>query len=152
MVTAWAVHDNGPVARCYPDAVAVAQEIPDRPRAFLTQAIDSLHAPSGAVLLAGSCVDAMLKEKQLVSGSLYSRIEQAVTAGLLTPDMSKWAHQVRLDANDQRHADQSAALPTEVDAQLCISFAEALGEILFVLPARVARGLQASTASPAPSP
>ena len=51
-------------------------------------------------------------------------------------------HAVRLDANDQRHADESADLPTDKDAQRCIAFALALAEILFVLPSRIERGLR----------
>ena len=54
--------------------------------------------------------------------------------------MAKWAHQVRLDANEQRHADESIPLPTIGDAQ----FVEALAEFLFVLPARVSRGIEES--------
>ena len=93
-------------------------------------------------MLAASAVDAMLKHRGLTEGSLYVRIEKAVEEHLITAEMSKWAHAVRLDANDQRHADQAASLPTEADAQRSIDFAAALGEILFVLPARVERGLQ----------
>ena len=54
--------------------------------------------------------------------------------------MAAWAHEVRLDANDQRHADEGAPLPAEADAAKVIEFAKALAEFLFVLPARVARG------------
>ena len=58
--------------------------------------------------------------------------------------MAKWAHQVRLDANDQRHADESAPLSTKQDAERSVRFALALAEILFVLPARVTRGIEES--------
>jgi hypothetical protein len=51
-----------------------------------------------------------------------------------------WAHDVRLDANDQRHADLAAIPPTFEDAKRCLEFAKALADILFVLPARVTRG------------
>lgn len=93
-------------------------------------------------MLAASSVDAMLKEKGYTEGNLYPRIEQAVKDHLITKEMSKWAHQVRLDANDQRHADESAELPTEVDAKKTIQFAQALAEFLFVLPAMVEQGLK----------
>jgi hypothetical protein len=61
---------------------------------------------------------------------------------LLTPDMATWAHEVRLDANDQRHADAAATLPTTDDASRAIDFALALADILFVLPSRVQRGIK----------
>jgi len=95
-------------------------------------------------MLCASSVDAMLKEKGLTSGSLYSRIESASTTHMITPEMSKWAHEVRLDANDERHADQASGLPTEADAKKCVDFTKALGDFLFVLPSRVERGLKAA--------
>src|SRR5437016_5337107 len=74
-----------------------------------------------------------------------SRCGGIVTASakshMITEDMAKWAHEVRLDANDQRHADEGAALPDEGDARRAVDFAMALGQFLFVLPSRVKRGL-----------
>ena len=93
-------------------------------------------------MLAASAVDSMLKLRGITDGGLYSRIEKAAEQHLITLEMSKWAHEIRLDANDQRHADESAPLPTDADAKKCIDFAVALGDILFVLPARVRRGLE----------
>lgn len=141
-MSAWAPGPGQEIQDHFPKAATVSLELPERPRAFLAQAQESLHAPAGAVMLAASAVDAMLKQRGLSEGSLYSRIEKAAEQHLITSEMTKWAHAVRLDANDQRHADESASLPTEADAQRSIDFASALGEILFVLPARVERGLQ----------
>lgn len=56
--------------------------------------------------------------------------------------MSQWAHQIRLEANDQRHADDNASLPTEVDVKRVVEFAIALGEFLFVLPNRVQTAIE----------
>lgn len=119
--------------------------VPARARSFLQQAITSIHAPAGAVMLAASAVDSMLKEKGLKNGSLYSRIDEAAKEHLITADMAKWAHEVRLEANDQRHADEDAALPDEADAERVIEFARALAQFLFVLPARVAAGRKPGT-------
>ena len=121
-----------------------SKDIPQKPRAFLEQAIASIHAPAGAVMLAASSVDAMLKEKGYIEGSLYARIDKAANDHLITDAMAKWAHRVRLDANDQRHADQSAPLPTEEDAKRSIQFTRALAEFLFILPAWVEAGLAAT--------
>jgi len=118
-----------------------SKDIPEFPRELLRQAYESLHAPAGAILLSASAIDAMLKIKEYVDGSLKTRINQAVTNDLLTKDMGEWAHHVRLDANDQRHADLDAGLPTDAQARQSVEFAEALAEILFVLPARVNRGI-----------
>jgi len=93
-------------------------------------------------MLAASAVDAMLKEKSYTEGNLYSRIDRAAKDHLITKDMAEWAHEVRLDANEQRHADPAARLPDTQAAQRCIDFATALGAFLFVLPSWVARGRQ----------
>ena len=124
----------------WPTPQTVDQAVPERSRKFLDQAIASIHAPSGAVMLAASAVDSMLKEKGLKEGSLHSRIVKAAADHLITAEMAAWAHEVRLDANDQRHADEEAALPDEADAEKSIEFAIALAQFLFVLPARVSQG------------
>ena len=85
-------------------------------------------------MLCASSVDAMLKQKGFKDGRLYDRIKAAANDHLITSEMAEWAHEVRLDANDQRHADESAELPTKPEAQKCIDFTTALGEFLFVLP------------------
>jgi|SRR5436190_4565947 len=142
VVTAWAQASNAEVREYFPGQKSIPEDIPERPRVFLQQALESLHAPSGAVMLAASSVDAMLKIKGYIDGSLYTRIEKAAADHVITEDMSKWAHDVRLDANDQRHADQAAKLPTETDASRAVDFATALAEIMFVLPTRVQRGIK----------
>jgi hypothetical protein len=124
----------------YPSPRVVDDAVPARPREFLLQAINSLHAPAGAVMLTASSVDAMLKAKNYATGSLYSRIDAAAKDHLITDEMAAWAHEVRLDANDQRHADETACLPDVADAEKVVEFALALAQFLFVLPARVERG------------
>ncbi|MBP7081081.1 MAG: DUF4145 domain-containing protein [Rhodocyclaceae bacterium] len=141
VVTACAPKHNMEVAEHFPLSLHVDEDIPERPRAFLQQANESLHAPAGAVMLAASAVDSMLKLKGFTDGNLYTRIEKAASDHVITKDMATWAHDVRLDANDQRHADEAAELPSEGDAKRAIDFATALAEIMFVLPNRVQRGL-----------
>lgn len=92
-------------------------------------------------MLCASAIDAMLKEKGYINGSLNQRIKLAAKEHLLTESMADWAHDVRLDANVQRHADVGAELPTTKEAEKSIEFAIALAEYLFVLPARVQRGI-----------
>lgn len=128
------------ITTIWPSQQQVHETVPERARTFLEQAIASIHAPAGAVMLAASAVDAMLKDKGLKEGSLYSRIGSAQAQHLITTEMATWAHEIRLDANDQRHADDEAELPDEADASKAIEFATALAQFLFVLPARVARG------------
>lgn len=141
-VTAWASNFGQPIGESFPTATEIDAAVPERAKAFLKQAQESLHAPAGAVMLCASAVDAMLKAKELTEGSLYTRIEQAASEHLITADMATWAHEVRLDANGQRHADEAEHLPEQQDAARALDFAKALAEFLFILPSRVQRGLQ----------
>jgi hypothetical protein len=144
VVLAKAGAQNSGVSAIYPssDVDMSSSAIPSRAQAYLRQAADSLIAPSGSVVLSASAVDAMLKAKGYRDGSLYARIDKAAADHLITNDMAAWAHDVRLDANDERHADDSAPLPEMADAQRCLDFAVALATFLFVLPDRVQRGRQ----------
>lgn len=132
--------DGGVVREMYPSSTEVHESIPKPAQNYLKQALDSLHAPAGSVMLSASAVDAMLKSKGYTEGSLYSRIDKAKEDHVITEEMALWAHEVRLDANEPRHADEEAPLPSEDDARRCLEFVLALGQFLFVLPARVERG------------
>ena len=142
LITASARNINGTILQIFPELDEVDTSIPEKARQLLSQAIQSQHAPAGAVMLCASAVDAMLKDKKLIEGSLYKRIDKAASDHLITAEMATWAHQIRLEANDQRHADEHAKLPGDSDAKKCIEFAKALGRFLFELPAMVTRGLQ----------
>ena len=140
MVTAYVFTcDPGASAEWFPKGPVLSEDVPLEVARFLKQAQQSISAPDGAVMLAASAVDAMLKLKELKSGTLNERIDKAAADHLITKDMAEWAHDVRLDANDSRHVDEAAAPPTTEDAKRVVSFAETLTEILFVLPARVRR-------------
>jgi hypothetical protein len=145
VVAAASANNEGEAIEIFPSPTKVDDELPTKAKGYLEQAVASMHAPAGAVMLAASAVDAMLKAKSLTSGSLYSRIDEAAESHLITAEMAAWAHEIRLDANDQRHADVNADLPTAEDARRCLDFAIALGQFLFVLPARVARGRAAAS-------
>jgi hypothetical protein len=138
--------DRYAINEMWPTPQTVAEEVPVRARTFLSQAIASLHAPAGAVMLTASAVDAMLRDKGLTDGTLNSRIDAAARSHLITDEMAAWAHEIRLDANDQRHADEEADLPDSANATKAIEFANALAQFLYVLPARVERGRKAPPA------
>jgi hypothetical protein len=144
LISAEAAGWDQEVQRILPSPQDVSEDIPTRARTYLDQAISSLSAPAGAVMLAASAVDAMLKAKGLSNGSLYSRIDDAAKTHLITSEMAAWAHEVRLDANDQRHSDEEAPIPDESQAKKCVEFALALGQFMFVLPARIERGIKSA--------
>jgi hypothetical protein len=136
-----------------PSIQSLSSDIPASASRYLAQARETLSSPAASVVMSASAVDAMLKERGYKDGSLYSRLKKAEEQGLLTKDMAAWAHDVRVDANDERHADLDASGATASDASRCLDFASTLADLLFVLPARVKRGLtSATTASPHHSP
>lgn len=132
--------NNISVHEHFPAAKSVNDSIPERAGNYLSQALNSISSPDGAVMLCASAIDAMLKDKKYSDGSLYARIEDAAKDHLITDEMSEWAHDVRLDANDKRHADEDTINANRADAERCVEFALALAEFLYVLPARVQRG------------
>jgi hypothetical protein len=151
VVVAWAStkeKEVGPVEGTLPEQDELSAEIPTTARRYLHQARESLHAPDGAVMLASSAVDAMLKAKGYREGWLNVRIKQAAEDHLITADMALWAHHVRLEANNPRHADADEPHATLEAAKQALEFADALANILFVLPSRVTRGLKEAGGTP----
>jgi hypothetical protein len=131
----------------FPDAKTAHEDIPEPARTFLQQAYETLNAPDAAAMVAGSAVDAMLKAHELVEGSLYSRIDEALAKNLLTKGMADWAHSVRLGSNRPRHVDKEKPHVSPEEAKQSVDFAEALGNFLFVLTARIDRGIEAAAAA-----
>ena len=125
------------ILQTFPSLEVISDALPPLAAKFLQQAIESRHAPDGALMLAASAIDAMLKDKGLTNGSLYSRIKSASDQNLLTSEMAAWAHEIRLSANEPRHADEEFTGATAEDAEQILAFTRALGEYLYDLPSRV---------------
>jgi hypothetical protein len=149
IVVAYARIWDDEIRELWPKPIEISEHLPERAREYLRQAINSKSSPVGCVMLAASAVDAMLKAKGLSDGTLFARIGQAARDHLITDEMARWADQIRLDANDQRHADEQASLPTTEDAAGTIEFVQALAQFMFILPARVKRGLEVAGSSSA---
>jgi hypothetical protein len=133
---------DAPIQTLYPSARIAAAEIPDPARRYLQQAMETLHAPDAAAVMAGSAVDAMLKHFKLTDGSVYKRIDEAVSQHILTAAMGDWAHEVRLGSNRPRHSDAENPHISPQQAQQSVEFAEALAHFLFVLSSRVKKGIE----------
>jgi hypothetical protein len=121
----------------YPSVESIPNNMPQKAQRFYKQSMESMHAPDGAIMLAASAIDAMLKDKGFSDGSLYSRIELAAKNHLLTEQMKEWAHEIRLSANEPRHADDNFEGASKEDAEQVLQFAKALGEYLYDLPSRI---------------
>ena len=86
---------------------AVDEAFPPRAKAFFEQAVSSLNAPAGSVMLAASAVAAMLKEVGYSEGSLFSRLEQAADDKVISEDMVQWASWVGLDKDEDDDEDDA---------------------------------------------
>ena len=86
----------------------------------------------------------MLQNKKINKASFNASINEAKKQGLITEDMANWAHHIRIEANGSRHRKIGAPLATKEDAEQSLEFAIALAEFLFVLPARVTKGIEQS--------
>jgi hypothetical protein len=135
---------NPIVVEVIPAAKSAHEDLPERARVYLDQAFQTLSSPDAAAVMAGSAVDAMLKELGYREGSVYKRIDEALADHKLTDGMAKWAHSVRLGANRPRHADENDPHVSAEEARQSVDFAEALGQFLFVLTARIERGIAAA--------
>ena len=118
----------------------IAEEIPSPAREYLKDASNAVSSPNASIMAAASAVDAMLKHRGINEKNLYDALKKAVDTHIITQDMEKWGHHIRIEANDQRHV--KGPLATVEQAQAVVDFAEALGEFLFVLPSRVTRGIK----------
>jgi hypothetical protein len=108
IVTAASNKEEGDAYEMYPRWEGVDESLPERVKHYLQEAMSTLHASSAAMVSAASAVDAMLKEKgySKSKGSLNARIKIAAKEHVITPAMEIWAHEVRIGANEQRHAER----------------------------------------------
>lgn len=142
VVTAYSGAAKHEIVNYFPKQQEVSDTLPLRAKEYLKQAIESLHAPSVAIMLAASSIDSMLKEKDYKDGKLFTRIKKAADEHVITQGMADWAHEVRMDANDQRHADEKVDLPTTKDAEKTIAFTQALAQFMFEIPAKIDKGIK----------
>ena len=118
--------------------------IPEDIRRHLNEARNGIDNPNSSVIASATSVDLMLQEKNIEETSLNAAINRAKDQGLITEDMALWAHHIRIEANGSRHRKIGTPLATKEDAEQSLEFAVALAEILFVLPARVKKGIEQS--------
>jgi hypothetical protein len=125
------------IARYFPAMASVDAAVVPSAARYLKQALETRYAPDACVLMCASAIDAMLKDKGVAEGTLKQRIDLALEQRLIPTALSIWAHRVRLDANDTRHADVASGGMTAEDAARAIDFANAMANYLYVLPAKM---------------
>jgi len=133
---------SAPITAIFPRPKDDSDEtVPMRVKHFLAEAIECVHAPYASIMASAAAVEAMLAEKEY-GGDLpmFDRIDQAISDGLISPDMGKWAHRLPFDSMHQRYNDEGPSLPVQDDAQQCLEFAQTLALVLFTVPSRVEQG------------
>lgn len=112
--------------------------VPDNISSFYAQACGSLseHRWDAAGAMFRKALDVATKSlaPEASSRNLYQRIESLIQAGLLTPAMGDWAHEIRMEGNDAVHDDEPE---TEADARATHKFTEAFLTYTFSLPKMV---------------
>ncbi|MEX1013880.1 MAG: DUF4145 domain-containing protein [Candidatus Paceibacterota bacterium] len=141
VTSAYHYNNSNKIEEFFPKLMILDKSLPNKAFKYLQQAHESVNTPSGCIMLCASAVDEMLKQREYFEGSLYNRIKKATEDNVLTKDMEQWAHDIRLDANDERHSDYDASMASIEDAKRALSFTDALAEYLFILPNKVKRGL-----------
>jgi hypothetical protein len=121
----------------FPSTPAASDTIPELPRRYLQQAMDTLSAPDACAVMCASSIDGMLKERGLTEGALHDRIVEAEGSHLLTKEMAALAHKLRTEGNRVRHADFTDPHVSTAEARVLLDIAMALGDFLFVYPARL---------------
>lgn len=133
------------VSELYPEPLrGLSGHIPKNAKTHLSEAREITSQPSACIMSCANAVNAMLIEKEVEGTQLYNRLKNAEKSGLLSAEVSLWGHQVRLDANDERHPDKDYVHPSVEDAKRSLEFAEMLAELLYVIPAKVDAGVGAS--------
>ena len=105
---------------------------PENVARFFKQAMDNLPKNWDA---AGSmfrkALDTGLTSKfPKIKGRLIDRIKEAEEQQMLTPELAKWAHQIRLDGNDAAHKEEPFE---EEDAKKLCDFTRLVFYYLFTL-------------------
>ena len=118
--------------------------IPETARTYLAEARNGIGNPNSSVIASATAVDLMLQNKNINKASLKASIEEAKKQGLITENMADWANHIRIEANGSRHRKIGTPLATKEEAEQSLEFAFALAEFLFVLPARVTKGIEQS--------
>ncbi|MGB3187520.1 MAG: DUF4145 domain-containing protein [Ornithinimicrobium sp.] len=89
----------------------------------------SFDALRGAILLAGSVIEATCKDKGIVDGNLVSKIDAMMSSGHLRAHTKDAAHEIRYMGNDMAHGDFVAPVAEEDAEEMLELMSEVLNEV-----------------------
>jgi hypothetical protein len=128
------------VARDYPD---VPEHI--APAASEAHACQSIGAHRAAVMVARAVIEATAKNKGVINGMLFNKIEKMHELGLISELVRDQAHEVRYLGNDMAHGDFVDPVSAEEADEVLELMAEVLHAV-FVVPAQLKRRKEARLA------
>ncbi|MGK6318494.1 DUF4145 domain-containing protein [Sphingomonas sp. DT-204] len=120
-------------------SIEVPSSLPKNVESFYTQGIENIRSrrwdAAGAMFRKALDVATKLIDPEKKANNLYTRINDLVYCGLLTPAMGEWSHEIRIDGNESVHGDEPES---EQDANIMQRFTEAFLRYAFTMPAMVA--------------
>ena len=94
------------INKMYPVSGAeIPAHLPEEVERLFKQGADNVPAnPDAAGIMFRKTLEAILRDKcSAATGSLFERIDQAVKLGVLTDDLARYAHTIRLEGNEAAH-------------------------------------------------
>jgi hypothetical protein len=118
----------------------LSSDIPTQIGEAFSEASTALMAqcPRAAVVMARRTLEAIAADKGEAKGPLAQRLDALSSKGVLHPNLSEWAIEVRLIGNTGAHFDPIQHVSME-DARQLFSFVRELLRYLYELPAELAR-------------
>jgi hypothetical protein len=126
----WPKVGTSPVVGDVPESIARAAR-----EAYSSASVGNHMA---AILMARTIVEATAKAHEITTGTLFSKINAMMEAGLIRPAIAEQAHEVRFAGNDMAHGDIDVAPDAADSEEILALMAEVLSEV-FQGPARLKR-------------
>ncbi|MCG8507349.1 MAG: DUF4145 domain-containing protein [Sphingomonadales bacterium] len=129
----------------YPQTIerTAPKHTPENVAEFFRQGSVALQSRSwdAAGMTFRKALDVSTKElrSDLAKERLVDRIDQMAKDGTVTPELGKWAHEIRISGNDAAHEDQPFS---EEEANTLMGFVDLFLTYTFTLPGRLAERRQ----------
>lgn len=120
----------------------IDENLPDHVRADYEEASKCYSAGlhTAAAIMCRRLIELSVKEKGAEGPNLYQKIEHLVKSGLLTPELGRVAHAIRIIGNDGAHPDYPDLVDlTQRDAERALDFVRLYTEYVYTLPAKTAK-------------
>lgn len=111
----------------------------------------SISAYRASTLMARSVIEATAKEKGVVNGTLFKKIDALAELGLLRAHIKAAAHEIRHFGNDMAHGDFISPVIEEESTLVLTLMGEVLDDV-FQSPARVKKAMAARAAKQTGTP